>query len=119
MGYGLIDAHTHLMFASLPQLAMITSDDSSRVQVPIQDPTLNTRNLPDTRQRLNPRTPPAAPSYFPGFGMMTAPSRLCNWRKTSLLLALRHDGCPGPRFVSSGICSSNRASSQFSNRASR
>ena len=48
MGYGLIDAHTHLMFASLPQLAMITSDDSSRVQVPIQNTTLNTRNLPDT-----------------------------------------------------------------------
>jgi hypothetical protein len=37
MGYGLIDAHTHLMFASLPSLAMITNDDSSWVQIAIQN----------------------------------------------------------------------------------
>jgi imidazolonepropionase-like amidohydrolase len=45
MGYGLIDAHTHLMFASLPSLAMIANDDSSLVQIAIQNTTtLNTRN---------------------------------------------------------------------------
>jgi hypothetical protein len=118
MGYGLIDAHTHLMFASLPQLAVITQ----------------------RRQLAGASTYSKHYAQYSEFtGYSPAPQSQNATSRTILLPRIRNDDCTVPLVqlakklateivdhrealkatiasassLAFGICSSNRASSVF------